>query len=407
MSLPRRLRVVLFATPVALAAAVGGYFALERARTPEVEIVTAQRTEIVQRLVVSGRVMSPSRVTVASLIPGRVVRVGATEGQHVLADAELVALDPRELTVAVQQARAAAAQANARLAQLRKVSAPLAQEAHAQADANLALAERSYERAAALLASGAGTPAQVDEARRALDITRSQHDATLAQATASAPRGADEQLAIAGCAQATAAVAAAEVRLEQARITASAPGVVLARTVEPGEIVQPGKGLLTLALDGPTQIVIQPDEKGLGTLREGLSAQVAADAFPAAPFSARVSYIAPSIDPQRGTVEVRLVVDSPPPFLRPDMTVSVDIEVGRRADAIVVPLEAITDPSTPNPATWLFAAGQVERRDVKLGLRGTGLVEITEGLGEGDTVVLTSSAPLTPGATVRTTAPRE
>lgn len=407
MSSPRRLRVALFAAPLALAAALGGYFVVDRARTPAVELAAVRRSELVQKLVVSGRVMTPARVTVASLIAGRVARVGPSEGEHVAAGAELVALEDRELQVALQQARAAAAQANARLAQLRKVSAPLAREAHAQADANLAAAERSYERGAALLASGATTQALVDEARRALDVARSQHDATEAQATAAGPRGADEQLALAGCAQSTASVAAAEVRLEQARVTASAPGVVLARTVEPGEIVQPGKGLLTLALEGPTQIVIQPDEKGLGSLREGLTAQIAADAFPGQPFSARVSYIAPSIDPQRGTVEVRLTVDSPPPFLRPDMTVSVDIEVGRRADAVVVPLEAISDPSTPNPAAWVFAGGHVERREVKLGLRGTGLVEISEGLGEGDMVVLTSNKPLTPGAAVRSTSPEE
>ncbi len=94
-------------------------------------------------------------------------------------------------------------------------------------------------------------------------------------------------------------------------------------------MVQPGRTLLVVARDGPTQLSVLPDEKNLAFLRLGQPATASVDAFPDRVFPARVAYIAPAVDLSRGTVEVKLDVPDPPPFLRPDMTVSVNVEVGR------------------------------------------------------------------------------
>ena len=61
-----------------------------------------------------------------------------------------------------------------------------------------------------------------------------------------------------------------------------------------------------MAADGDVQLVFQPDERNLAWIRLGQKARASADAYPQQVFDAEVSYIAPSIDPQRGSVEVRL-----------------------------------------------------------------------------------------------------
>ena len=78
-----------------------------------------------------------------------------------------------------------------------------------------------------------------------------------------------------------------------------------------------------------------------------------ADAFPAQPFDAELYYLAPAVDPQRGTVETRFRVPAAPPFLRPDMTVSVETITGHRDATLVLPAEAVRDPDSGKP--WAIA----------------------------------------------------
>ena len=79
----------------------------------------------------------------------------------------------------------------------------------------------------------------------------------------------------------------------------------------------------------------------LQQLQVGQQAWVRADAFPAQRFAARVRTIAPLVDAQRGSVEVKLSVDQPPSLLREDMSLSVEVETARRAAALVVPVSAL------------------------------------------------------------------
>ena len=174
--------------------------------------------------------------------------------------------------------------------------------------------------------------ARVDEARRAVEVARSQVATARATAAANRPEGAERQLLDDQLAQARAARAAAEAKLDQTRILAPANGIVLDRSVEPGDIVQPAKRLMTIALDGATRLTALIDEKNLGVLSIGQKALAAADAFPGQRFEAVLEYLAPGIDAQRGTVEAKFAVPKPPPFLRSDMTVSIDVAVADQAN---------------------------------------------------------------------------
>ena len=98
-------------------------------------------------------------------------------------------------------------------------------------------------------------------------------------------------------------------------------------------------------------------------------------------------YINPGIDALRGAVEVKLRVPQPPDYLRQDMTVSVDIEVGRRADAVTIPSGAVFDAAGAAPWVLVVDGSHVVKRPVKLGLRGEGRIEIVAGLAAGDHVV--------------------
>jgi HlyD family secretion protein len=196
-------------------------------------------------------------------------------------------------------------------------------------------------------------------------------------------------------------VAVAQAKLAATTIRAPAAGLLIARSVEPGDVAQPGKVLMLLAPAGETQIVVNIDEKHLGKLAVRQRALVSADAFPGETFPADLFYVNPGVDAIRGAVEVKLRVPNPPAYLRQDMTVSVDIEVGRRSDVLVVSSEALHEAGTGHPWVLLVRDGRVLRQPVTLGMRGDASVEIVAGVAVGDMLVPVTNGTIRAGQRVR------
>jgi HlyD family secretion protein len=391
---PQRLVVV---TVVCLGA---GYAWWSRARGPEVGVVSPVRRAVVQTVVATGRVQVQSRAQVGSVILGTVVKVRAEEGQRVKRGELLVQLNDTELHANVDQARASAAQAEARLEQIQRLRGPAAAEDLRQAQVALTQAQAQFERRHDLLQRATITVAEFEEAQTALDLARSRYQSAVLQLDNTA--GTEQRLASGAVAQAGAALAVANARLAQTLVTSPGDGVVIQRMVEPGDVVQPGKVLLVVARDGETRLLVPFDEKNLSLLAVGQTAVASADAFPDRKFSAVLDWIAPAVDGQRGTVDVRLKVEVPPPFLKPDMTVSVEVEVGRKPSALVVPAEAVRDLSRPAPWVMVVGAeGRVARRALTVGLRGEGMVEVVQGVEESDLVVSEATARVEEGRRVR------
>jgi HlyD family secretion protein len=391
----------LYAAAALVAIAVAAWAARPLLLGPEVNVATVARREVVQTVVASGRVETPLRVDIGSQVTGAIAAIPVAEGQAVQAAQILIELDHAEAAAAVEQARAAVAQAEARLRQLRQLSLPVAQQALRQAAANLATAKRQYQRSEELFARGFVGQAALDEARRSLDVADSQYASASLQARSMAEDGSDLLMARATLDQARAALRVAQSRLGYTTIRAPVAGVLIARSAERGDVVQPGKVLMVLSPHGRTQLVVQIDEKNFALVRVGQPALASADAFPDDRFGARLAYINPAVDPQRGSVEVKLDVARPPSYLRQDMTVSVEIEVARRPEAIVVPTEAVHDSASRAPWVLKVAGRRLQRQTVTLGANGSGSTEIVAGLRPGDVVVADAGAGLAEDARVR------
>ena len=323
----RTWKIALAAAALALAAA----FAWRHFAAPGIELAKVLRRDVVQTVVASGRVATPNRVDIGAQIVGSVESVPVAEGDTVQAGQTLIVVESSEL-------RANEAQARATL-----------DNARAQLERNRQLAAKGFVGKSAL-----------DDAVRAFEVARTQLDA-------------------------------ARAKLAYATIRAPVAGVLIARDVEKGDIVQPGKVLMVLAPEGETQVVLQIDERNLSRLKPGQKALASADAYASQRFDAELFYINPGVDAQRGTVEVKLRVPNPPAYLRQDMTVSADIEVERHPGALALPAEAVRDVSGPAPWVLVVREGRARRQAVKLGLRGEGSVEVLDGLAEGDEVVPAAS----------------
>ncbi len=363
-------------------------------------MVAAQRQDIVQSVVATGRVNAAARIAISSEVAATVSEVRVREGQAVRAGEVLVRLSDAEPRAALAQALAALAEARSRALQQSSVGALVSEQTQVQAQAALLVAQRDHERIRQLVAQGFFAPQRLDEARRALDTAQSALTSAQVQALANQPRGVEPQLAAARTAQAEANMRMAQARLARLVLRAPVDAVVLRRDVEPGLMAQPGRELLALAEAGPLRIDTSIDERHLPLLQLGMSARAVADAFPGQPFEARLSYVAPAVDAERGSVAVRLALIQPPAFLKADMTVSVELFGGRRERALVLPSEAVRDIDRAQPWVLTLEQGQARRVSVRLGLRGVGAVEVTQGLVPGVLVIPQTEKAL-PGDRVR------
>lgn len=362
---------------------------------PAIVVDQVKSGRLVETVVASGHVETPYRVEIGSQITGTVQEVLVQQGEKVTKGQPLISLEARELKAAVVQAQGAVAQAEARIRQLEELTLPSAREALTQANATLLNAQQTYDRTAQLERNGYATRAALDEAQKTLDVARAAKRSAEFQVYTASSGGSDYVMAQTQANQARANLDTAESRLGYATIAAPRDGVLITRNVERGTVVQPGKALLVLAPAGDVQLVLQIDERNLGKIALGQKAIASADAYPDRRFPAVITYVNPGVDISRASVEVKLTVADPPDYLRQDMTVSVDIEIAARDDALVLPLRSVHDVLSGTPWVLGIKDGRATQRPVKIGLRGNSQVEITGGLAADDVAIPQSSGVLT------------
>jgi len=402
-AIARRFRWVLLA--VAAAGSVA-FISRDVVFGKPVEAYEAVRGDLVQTVVASGRIITPQRLSVGAVVTEHVVRIPVNEGQKVRKGDVLIELDDKDERAALEQARASVAQAEAKLRQLREVGLPAAEQTLAQAQATALNARQQYDRMKSLRDRGFVVQSQLDDAQRSLDIAEAQLRAAKLQVETNRPTGSDFALAQTSLDQARANLRAAQVKLEQTVIKAPVEGILIARNVEVGDVVQPGKELMVLAPAGETQVDVMIDERQLSRLALGQKALGSADAFPDQRFAAELVYINPAVDPLRGSVEVKLKVPDPPSYLVQDMTASVDIEVARRADTVYAPTETVRDANGTQPWVLAIRGFRAVRQPVKIGLRGDRRIEILDGVEAGDELIPATNGVVKAGQRVRAVSPQ-
>ena len=367
---------------------VAGFFAFRWWQGPLLPSYRISSMPLVQTVVATGRVVAVSNTDIGSEISGVVLERRVAEGEQVAAGDLLLVLSSDDVAAQVRQAEA-------ELAELISSTRPQAAVDLANAEVALAQADRNVERRRELAAISAISDEEMEQAIQAQAQARNDLENARLRANALSSGGVEEDLL-------RARIAALQAQLNKAQVRSKVSGTILTRNVEVGDLVQPGQSLFTIALDGKTEIRVPLDERNLSRLALQQPAVAIADAYPDKPFPVRISFIAPSIDPQRGTVEVRLSVDPVPDFLRQDMTVSVNIETDQRAKALVIPNDALANVKEDSAEVLLLRDGQVQRQRVRLGLRGLSASEVLSGLSAGDEILVDATVSLADGKRVRT-----
>lgn len=369
-------------------------------RGQAVEVVVVTQGPMVQSVVTAGRIVMVARNDIAAQSSARIDAILVREGDQVQANQVLVRLRDDEAVANLAQSRAAVAEARARIRQIATVQEPVSAQQLKQAIAADAQAAQELTRSQDLVKKGFISQSRLDDAQRAALSSAAAVLAARAQAQGNQGGGAEAAVAQTRLEQAMAAEKAAATRLDQLSLRAPVAATVIARAADPGDMAQPGRSILTLVSGDETRIAASVDEKNLQYVKLGQAARATADAYPDRTLAATLTYIAPAVDAQRGTVDLKLRVNKSPDFLRPDMTVSVEIITAQEPKAVKLPTDAVRRDANGASFVLVNRDGRAQRLVVTTGLRGIGTTQIVKGLVAGDRVIL-PTASVEEGARVR------
>ncbi len=300
----------------------------------------ATRERLEERLPLVGSIRAKDRVRLQSELEARVTSVNFQEGSLVKAGQVLFELDSRRELAALQEA-----------------------------EARLARATSDFTRGEALLANQTIPPQEFDRLKEA-SLT------------------------------AKANVALATAALEDATIKAPFAGLVGEHVATVGQFVSRGGELSTLTLIDPVEVEFQVPERFVGQVAPGLKVRLDAAAWPGQAFEASVSFLAPEVDATSRTLRVKADIANPDGKLRPGMFGTIELVFAARENALVIPEGAVQQQGDQSMVVAVGAEDKAEYRPVKTGLRMAGRIEITEGLAEGDRVVVEGHQKIAPGSKV-------
>lgn len=307
-----------------------------------VEVTTAFTDTVIDAIVATGQIEAIQQIELRPDIEGRVVDLMFREGGRVAAGTPLVKIDDAELKAQVERARA-----------------------------DRDLAKQSLERTRQLLADKAAAPA---------DLERTEATARSSQAS----------------------LDLLELRLARTVVRAPFAGVIGKRLVSLGDYVNSSSRLLSLQTVSPQRVVFSVPERYAGSLKLGQRVAFQVAALSSKSFAARVDFVDPVVTLPGRTITVKALADNGAGDLQPGMFIEARLATEVRGSAIIIPEEAVA-PTSGASWVWVLEGDKVNRREVELGVRSPGFVEVRKGIDLGDRVVVGGLDRLSPGATVKPT----
>jgi len=191
----------------------------------------------------------------------------------------------------------------------------------------------------------------------------------------------------------------ANLEVSYANVVAPISGVIADRSIKPGNFVQLNSPIFRIVDTSRIEATLNVPEREVATIKPGLPVQLMVDALPGKPFAGRVDRVAPVVDSGSGTFRVVCAFDSGE-LLQPGMFGRIRIDYDQRANALVIPRNALLDDEN-DPAVYVVRGRKAARVAVKLGYFDGEWVEVRGGLKQGDRVVTAGKLALREGTDVQ------
>ncbi len=357
--------------------------------TLQVQTAKASRQKIVQKVNGTGKIQPKTQVKISADVSAKITKLSVVEGQWVEKGTFLLELDRERYLALVESA-----EANVRSA---VANATLVHE-------NLVRSEKEFNRSKELVDQNLESHQMFEDKQAAHQVEKARYDAAQNQVS-----------------QARAALKQARDDLSKTTIYAPMSGTISDLNKEAGEIAigsqfQPDV-ILVIADLSVMEAQINVDENDIVSVAVGQEAEIEVDALPDQVLKGVVSEIASSANSsgvgssdQKTEFEVKITVTAAPPTLRPGMTATADVFTKTNDSALSVPIQCVavrtvdqlttkgqkredaekvftTDKDGFVEIVFCIEGGKAVAKQVKTGIQSDDLIEITEGLNEGEEVV--------------------
>ena len=408
------------------------------AEPPIVDITTVRAVvrPIPTYIEATGNLASDAQTDVAPAVAGKIAEVNFEIGSYVTKGSVLVRLDPRDAALRLEQARAqleqqrkavqqAEANVNQAIANLRQTQARLGIkdgetfniESFSQVKsvrAQLELAEKELRRTERLLETGDVSRAAYDQRRAQRDQLLGQLDearsnaAVATRAVNSAQAAVDAARSAVGGARA--AVGTAETQVAQAQkavsdtaILSPISGYVLDKVADVGEYISPNtpnSKIATIVRTSTLRLKIDIPEQSVGKVATGQGISLQTSAYPDRNFAGTVVRIAPGLNTSARTLMVEAEIQNVDGLLKPGQFATVRITQSKPEPAVMIPVAAVR---TVGDATSVFVVkdGAAREQLVQLGLLENDMIQVKQGVAEGDSVAVSNVDLLSDGILVR------
>jgi membrane fusion protein (multidrug efflux system) len=307
-----------------------------------VEVAVSRQDTVVDAILATGQIEAIQSIELRPEVDGRLVDILVREGAEVRKGTPLFKVDDAELKAQVTRL-----------------------------EAERDLARLALERTRELLAQNASSEADLE----------------LAEANA---RSSDAQLEL------------VQVRLDRTVVRAPFSGVVGQRFVSLGDYVNTSTRLVTLQTVDPQRAAFQVPERYARRLGVGQEVTFRVAALPDVEFGGAVDFVDPSVQLPGRTITVKAQIPNPRRELKAGMFIEARLATDVRPDAVIVPEDAIL-PLRGAAFVWVVSDGTASRRQVELGVRMPGYVEIKSGVDVGEHVVVGGLERLAEGTPVMAT----
>jgi RND family efflux transporter MFP subunit len=329
-----------------------------------VDVAPTRRETVSEYVAVVGNLIGAATVDVVPKVNGRLQSIAVQLGDRVRKGQMIAKVEDQELREQVRQAEA---------------SFEVARATVRQREADLKFSETNLDRARSLFQRQL-LP------RQSLDDAEARYQASVAQL----------DLARAQFQQAQARLDELRITLGDTNVRSPVDGFVAKRNLDPGAFASPNAPVASVVDISTVRLVANLVEKDVKRVKAGTPGRVEVDAFPGEVFSGRISRIAPVFDPATRTAEMEIEVPNPTGRLKPGMYARVNLTVGTRENALVVPRNAVVDVEGKR-GVFVPHENRAQFRTVETGLQDETRVEITGGLTEGARVITTGALALRDG----------
>lgn len=330
-----------------------------------VVVSEVKKTDLLETMTCFGTVKAMNQVDVYTKVGGRVEEMFVRAGDEVTVGKVLLVVEHSMIKAQIEQSQASREMAQAQLKQI---------------ETNLANLERELARISALSKEGAVSESRQDQIETQYKSMIAQKEATLAQIR-----------------QLDAVIQQAKIQGDEAYIKAPISGVVSQKYVELGDMVTPQRPVFTVIQIDTVKITSTIPETILSKVKKGETvALITVDAYQGNIFNGIISYLAPTVDQRTRNVDMEIELENKGTSLKPGMFSRIELVLDHKKDIIAIAKDLLVYDMSGGDfkgyVVYVVDGKVAQKKGVQTGIYSRGLVEIKEGLSEGDKII-TSVGP--------------